>query len=1612
MSRIKRQEKNKFEKGLINAVDDRDIPEEGLANATNLMCDIQGKVRQMGIDSVHQSLADVLDGNIEPGYGLFPFNSDRRVHDNAAVETKMLAIQDLNNISIYDTELNVGEVTLGPDVVGCKPVFYYSEGCLRVNDANFENTNNIPKTYRYIEKKFWATLGGATVTYPGDWYECDAYCFPPSISGTSTSSVYNIEWGGNLEPLHASSHPTGAGNICLSVEEKGAAGSGSWMKDSDLRFGISFTYEGNQESPITEIPEGLDTSGWANDDYYLEFTLKIDGNAVPTAFDPRITGCTVWWTGNANGQFANPWFLFETIWVDVAGAIESQKARAISHEGTVQTMTAPYAGVGMTNALKIEALPVATYSMLNPGQLHGNKLECAEYKTATIINRRCFIGNIRQFEFDRHSLGPASLGHDAYKQPALVNSLSMPDRMISSPIGKYDIFDEFSVLDTAVDDGDHIVAITSFGDRLLQFKTEVLYVINVAGDADSIESEHRYMGLTHPYQYTVTEYGVCWVNKNGCYMIDKEGVIVNLIDGLIDPVKPREGEGMDPDSPEGWAAFMGNSGMVGYLPEMKQLIVFEDPINSGGRGNIMVFDFTTQSWTRGIDRVTALPKSNIVTNYDDKCLYTTQEQTAFEKFTVETVTSYVAGTQAQWTVENLAGDITTNSNLCQLRFDTRGNETIENLQKNSVFTEGASTNWVATGSGVPAAGFVACTLNTAAGDYLRVTPAVSTTDKHGVWLSDIHFGTGNTIEFNKEYAITFKIQSGYSDFDTANFYIGFGDVVSAPFNITTSAVEYTQYITPTANTDLIVYMKWPDASYTGTGWWRLSEISIKPRYLELHQPFEYNPTLFPSVLFRDKIRTEILTYVGSNELYVVSGQDGEMVITQLAENIGNLDKRFAHANGAELEWKVAAGYSVPIYIGTSTNIAPYTATVVDHKLVRTQQTPAPGLPNPHEAAVLTHEWSLNDTSDPSAEVIENFFQMTTSQSTFFGVTWVSGALPEPTEGQPYWKFQKAGAVAPQDDILQPAYSDHNRVHSDWPTPTSSFSGGKHILEQKYYDLAATFPCVDGSILTGTTISSATTETDCNISIPGISFKVAWGPSDYQNGGLTISMFGDWTGYFDLSSIYYFSNTGNATLDTALSGGIKFQYISFSDFGYPGAVGNTALLANLSIQEDPNYHTSPFNDLFTYFPAYNQTVTVSYNSVNDAAQIGDSATGIPPVGSIKVLAPDRQFEFGFADSDLDGVADSYEAGVRYSVGISGQDNNSYVSSTTTTDNQTALAISNIISTDLASQNDSQPNHPWQATQKFILSGLEGVIISATSIKIRGKIGATGGLFSYIEPPLEVDYNINEFRDFFEVPVTGVATAANVDLITLGIRAHDIVYWKAGAFAGNTCIINSLTYDAATGYTTITIGTTTAHGCDGTNLSATTGVTDPGGGVLAYAVANQIEFSSFRMKSRQPTGSVSSLDIGAWVTKKLTVREFINNEDSGISGAAASSDVVLETPDYILDESPSTNKKLYKVSITYKCSGNFKVTAGYNARPGLGVPMTCSNGTTTPSNISPNTWNTDEWYFNADRSPRSLSESREMAIKSVRIKIRAYGAVSAFQINDITIYYRPMDRNINR
>ena len=630
---------DRFEKGMLTLYDKRDLPEGGLANATDVMVDIIGTIRQMGNSRDHYMSSNITAG-ILPGYGLFSFTSD---YNNAGIEGEhdVLAVQQNSSdgayIGIVDSTNHDQEIYLGQldgyegnlgnsDVNNCKPIFYYIDGALRVSDSTLSNVNNSSKWYGHLVGKVWFSglteqLAFDDLTAGTFWYtEEQALREAPRLDENMVKFNATIDCG-DL-------------NNGVGFHFNKTTDNGSWVQTTGMKLGWTWLYEPGlngiddftQESTMNKRnmvqaggAESATVSLVANDS--LDITILVDPNSADFkshCFDKRIIGCRIYMLGTSTLTYDDPYMLAEAYF----GRSDTDKAFIRSHDGVVSDFingtssnSQISAGTAALATVSVKDIPALTYSLLNTYP-HDSKTTSANYATVAIINRRAYIGNIRR----KTSYGYSS-GSNAATDHTNIQYAPQHDRIIKSPVNRFDIFPETNFIDVATDDGDVIVKLVAFGDKLMQFKKKSLYILNVSGDVEYLENKYKHMGVASPYAVTEFEGGVAWVNTNGCFLYSGEKVI-NVVDNKLDSGKVS---GNVYSEPEGWSTFVGQTGMIGYLPQLKQILVMQDPGLADQNGVVMIYDITTQSWTRGIDRISRVGKSNLV-NYKDKLTYLTMDE--------------------------------------------------------------------------------------------------------------------------------------------------------------------------------------------------------------------------------------------------------------------------------------------------------------------------------------------------------------------------------------------------------------------------------------------------------------------------------------------------------------------------------------------------------------------------------------------------------------------------------------------------------------------------------------------------------------------------------------------------------------------------------------------------------------------------------------------------------------------------------------------------------------------------------------------------------------------------------------------------------------------------
>ena len=167
-------------------------------------------------------------------------------------------------------------------------------------------------------------------------------------------------------------------------------------------------------------------------------------------------------------------------------------------------------------------------------------------KTAVVVNRRAYVGNAKVFYSDG-------------------SSEVLSDAMFKSEVGKFDKFKRSGRIDVAVDDGEHIVALAEYADRILQFKQRTLHVLNVSQEVEYLEDTHMYKGVDNRAAVCKTDYGCAWVNDLGCYMYDGK-----QIRNILDKKGIRRIKSLT------WSTFITPRAAIGYIPKERQLLVVGD----------------------------------------------------------------------------------------------------------------------------------------------------------------------------------------------------------------------------------------------------------------------------------------------------------------------------------------------------------------------------------------------------------------------------------------------------------------------------------------------------------------------------------------------------------------------------------------------------------------------------------------------------------------------------------------------------------------------------------------------------------------------------------------------------------------------------------------------------------------------------------------------------------------------------------------------------------------------------------------------------------------------------------------------------------------------------
>lgn len=269
-----------------------------------------------------------------------------------------------------------------------------------------------------------------------------------------------------------------------------------------------------------------------------------------------------------------------------------------------------------------------------------NEIKPCYYKTATTINNRVYVGNVK------------------------FNDVLYPDRMMKTQIGEFDTFTENGFIDVSVDDGESIVHLESFANRILQFKENTLHIINIEKQFEYLENSVKYAGVKSPCQVVATEVGIFWANVNGLFVYNGQAV-KNLLDAsdlniMSGPVT-LSGDKEPVLTLSQWSNVIsekeGFEPIVTYNPKSKEIVIVGQSTTDFGfiwniqRGILtQIFDKTSGN-TNGI-------KSNSIITIDGDVLYMEGNQYDATPALRDPANISVAGEMRKWdsSAQDLASD--------------------------------------------------------------------------------------------------------------------------------------------------------------------------------------------------------------------------------------------------------------------------------------------------------------------------------------------------------------------------------------------------------------------------------------------------------------------------------------------------------------------------------------------------------------------------------------------------------------------------------------------------------------------------------------------------------------------------------------------------------------------------------------------------------------------------------------------------------------------------------------------------------------------------------------------------------------------------------------------
>ena len=624
-----------FGGGLNTALDPRDIKPAELSKAKNVMFDINGIIRCQGKGfSMEDLILDIPGTSLNHGYGLFTFESSYNSGEEGASSTGgsyeenelyshegmdaegnsdtgeywYMISDSVSNIHIKSDMESTWEkfITLTDDAENVlKSIYHIADEGVRISNAELKSkyiTRN--KWFGFIKKtNLFASAAALTDYYFNGWYALDNDIKKPTeLDFISGNTALTYPTGGTGFDIRVSS--TTGGSLDFSEDIV--------SNDLTYEFASTFIYDGIQESlPISISDKDVDQSGTTDTATTTSQNALEVVVMAKTGYNPRITGGRFYYKKHGSND---DWvFLCEVDFErGIRASLDDEYTSTWTQSGSDTTESSFY-----STTVKVTSKNLDTYSSLTewgarearisigctgdnyPTDSNLDDAKISEgYKCSTIVNRRAFIANCKLYH--NETSGVAS--GDSLRERDRIYYSGMCSRNGISFESAFDCFPRSNYIDVVKGDAEEYTALVGYADRLLAFKTNTLFVINVAGEPSEwfLESQHTGMGVLRPCQVTKSEDGVMWANKNGAYVYTCGEVRTTTAEDISFGTDIKN-LSRDKIAKRDWIT--SEAGMCsGYIQKRQQLIIINNTEN-GNSATGYIYDFNTNTWSESGENI-------------------------------------------------------------------------------------------------------------------------------------------------------------------------------------------------------------------------------------------------------------------------------------------------------------------------------------------------------------------------------------------------------------------------------------------------------------------------------------------------------------------------------------------------------------------------------------------------------------------------------------------------------------------------------------------------------------------------------------------------------------------------------------------------------------------------------------------------------------------------------------------------------------------------------------------------------------------------------------------------------------------------------------------------